>query len=99
MWGGSAGRDSPHDTRPAPDRPEPLSDPMDATPTQTEPCRTCPRAKFALAVAVVALALSVYGALLSEVNLAGSRLNEARGAAGAEFTRTSDTMRAAVAVV
>jgi hypothetical protein len=64
-----------------------------------EPVRICPRAKFALLIALVAVALAVYGALGSEMQLAGSRLNAARGGAGAEFSQSSEVVRTTVAIV
>lgn len=57
------------------------------------PRRTHPLAATALGVAVVAAALALYGSFLSEVHLAGSRLNEARNAPGAAFTRDSKAVR------
>ncbi|HEX4606738.1 MAG TPA: hypothetical protein VH092_00900 [Urbifossiella sp.] len=60
--------------------------------------RRLSRAGAALLVALLALGLSLYGSLLSERHLAGSRLNEARNAPGAAFTRSSEGVRTAVAV-
>ncbi len=67
--------------------------------TPPRPSRICPRAKVALVVALVALGLAVYGAQVSEVQIAGSRLNAARNASGAEFTQSSEAVRTAIAVV
>lgn len=72
---------------------------MDASVPPAAPSRICPRAKFALLVALVAVALAVYGALVSEGQLAGSRLNAARNGAGAEFTQSSEATRMTIAVV
>lgn len=66
--------------------------------TPPAPPRTHPLAAAALGIAVVAAALALYGSFLSEVHLAGSRLNQARNAPGAEFTRDSAAVRARVQI-
>lgn len=53
-----------------------------------------PLAVAALVVALVASGLALYGSFLSELHLAGSRLNEARNAPGAAFTQNSKATRA-----
>jgi hypothetical protein len=62
------------------------------------PPRTHPLAAAALAAALLAAGLALYGSFLSEVHLAGSRLNEARNAPGAAFTRDSKAVRVWVQV-
>lgn len=52
-----------------------------------------PLAVAALAVAVVAAGLALYGSFLSEVHLPGSRLNAARGQAGLDALQASKGKR------
>lgn len=57
-----------------------------------------PLAVAALAVAVVAAGLALYGSFLSEAHLPGSRLNVARGQSGLEPLRESAAKRVWVQV-
>lgn len=64
----------------------------------TEP-KTPPRALVALGLAVTALGLSLFGALVAEGQLAGSPLNAARNRPGAGFTHASENARLMLALV
>jgi hypothetical protein len=71
-----------------------------ASAAATPPGRRLPsRAVLALLLALCAFGVSLYGALVSERHLAGSPLNVARSAAGAEFTHASENARIALALV
>lgn len=64
----------------------------------TEP-KTPTRALVALVLALAALALSLFGALVAEGQLAGSPLNTARNRPGAEFTHAAENARMLLALV
>ena len=64
----------------------------------TEP-KTPPRAQFAFGLALAALGLSLFGALVAEGQLAGSPLNAARNRPGAEFTHAAENARMLLAMV
>jgi len=65
----------------------------------TTETKTPTRAVVALVLALAALGLSLYGALMAEGHLAGSPLNVARNQPGAEFTRASENARLMLALV
>ncbi len=65
----------------------------------TTETKTPRRALVALGLALVALVLSLYGALLAEGQLAGSPLNVARNRPGAEVTHAAENARTALAIV
>lgn len=64
----------------------------------TEP-KTPRRAQVALGLAMTALGLSLFGALVAEGQLAGSPLNVARNRPGAEFTHADENARMMLALV
>lgn len=65
----------------------------------TEPRgRVHPLAAAALVVSLAAAGFALYGSFLSEVHLAGSRLNEARGGSGLSVTQQSARVRGAIAL-
>ncbi|MFO0798655.1 MAG: hypothetical protein U0804_14365 [Gemmataceae bacterium] len=67
--------------------------------TATPETKTPARAVVALSLSLLAIGLSLYGAMLAEEHLAGSPLNAARNTPGAAFTHASEGARKAVAVV
>ena len=64
----------------------------------TTETKTPPRALVAFGLALAALALSLYGALMAEGHLAGSPLNAARNRPGAEFTHADQNGRMVLAL-
>lgn len=70
---------------------------MDGATPPTAGARRSSRATAALVVALVAFGLSLYGSLLAERHLPGSRLNEAWLSPGTAFAQSSESVRGLVA--